>query len=153
MIAVYSVVLSWCSCGLRSSPEFRILHQILLSFFYYAWRFDYLDIGREAYLLQVVKDLSSDDSSIAGLNLYADGYLRSGGILSGQTVAGIVYPYIDKRGDVDIPPTLYVVRRQCWRAGRQFVSISSQLEEHLLGFVSWLPFGGVVSAMSLWRLS
>ena len=56
-----------------------------------------------------------------------------------QTVAGIVYPYIDKRGDVDIPPTLYVVRRQ--------------LEERLLRFVNWLPFGGVVSVMSLWRLS
>ena len=56
-------------------------------------------------------------------------------------VAG-VYPYTDKLGDVDIPPTLYVVRRQCWRAGRQFV-----------GFVSWPPFGGVVSAVSLWRLS
>ena len=55
-----------------------------------------------------------------------------------QTVAGIVYPYIDKRGDVDIPPTLYVVRRQ--------------LEERLLRFVKWLPFGGVISAMSLRRL-
>ena len=36
-------------------------------------------------------------------------------------VAGIVYPYIDKRGDVDIPRTLDVVKRQ--------------LEERLLRFV------------------
>ena len=68
MIAVYIVVLSWCSFGLRSSPEFRILHQILLSFFYHTRWCDYLDIGREAYLLYIVQELSSDDSSIAGLN-------------------------------------------------------------------------------------
>ena len=66
-----------------------------------------------------------------------DCYLRSGGVLSVQTVAG-VYPYTDKPGDVDIPPTLYVVKRQ--------------LEECLLRFVNWLPFGGVVSEMSLRRL-
>ena len=82
MIAVYSVVLSWCSFGLRSSPEFRILHQILLSFFYHSRWCDYLDIEREAYLRQIVQDLPSDGSSIAGLNQYVDCYLRCRGLLS-----------------------------------------------------------------------